>query len=243
VSFQQRNHPSYAQTASGSPRNAGPAVGGELHLNYERIVIGYLLDPANRNTAPTAVRDIEPQHFLLPAHEHIYHSAQRNSGHGDVQLRVLESLVGPDAPRALNGLDQDLMNYLSSCVRDAEGVDEYRIGHYTSRVREAYAKRLSQATMTRFADAYERGDMETASTAWATLGQMIDGPEFKAEPSPARSRIRRLTYRRSELSQIKSPGWLIDGILNRASSALTSRSSRSPWQHRSQQGARSSVTR
>lgn len=186
----------------------------------ERVVIGYLLDPANRATSAAAVRGIEPGYFLNSAHEHIYASARDNAQHGDARLRVLESLIGPNASRALNALECDLAVYLSNCVNEAEGVDEYRIGHYVGRVRDAYNKRASDATLTRFADAFDRNDTAAVAAAWADLGRFVDGDDAPQQDSPARSRIRRLTFRRSELSQIKPPTWLIDGVLNRASLAV-----------------------
>lgn len=154
-------------------RPEAPAVSDEILLNFERIVIGYLLTPGNASSAAEEKEILTGREFTLPAHEIIFNAAQKFAGQPDIQMRVLESLIGSQAPKALDALETSLAGYLADCTRAADCVDAPTMRYYAGRVQEAHAQRQGASLLTQFGRAFSSGDLEAASIAWEALGDLL----------------------------------------------------------------------
>jgi hypothetical protein len=147
----------------------------EALLGYERVVLGWFLTPANAAVAREQLDVITAQQFHFPAHEVIFDAVSRVAGMPDAHLRVLDALIGPNAPRALNALDQTLAVYLAELIKAADCFDVATMRHYAGRLREAHTQRHGKALIGEFAAAFARGDVDAAFLVWSTIGSLLDG--------------------------------------------------------------------
>lgn len=171
-----------------------PVGTDELLLSYERVVLGWFLSPVNAALAREELNTISARQFYLPAHEVIYEAISRTAGSPDTYMRVLDSLIGERAPRALNALDQSLAVYLSECMKAADCFDVGTMRHYAGRVREAHTQRHGKALLADFAAAFGRGDLDAASLAWATIGSLLDAGDRVELPAGAHRNVDLTAY-------------------------------------------------
>jgi AAA domain len=155
------------------------AIGGlgadePLATYYERTILGYGLN--GRHSAE--VRDhldlVNADDFSIPAHRHLWAAIAKVAGTPDVQLRVLEELVGPNAPRALNALG-NLPGYLSGCVESADLLDLRSVRYCAERVREAARMRRGRELIGELSRALDAGDDDVLLDRWSSFGTLIDG--------------------------------------------------------------------
>ncbi len=159
----------------------------EVIQGFERIIIGYALEPGNAGHAAEELADIDPRWFSLPAHEVVFDAAKRFAGTPDARMRVIESLIGPNAPRALNALDTDLTGFVSACVREAECLGEKELRYYARRLRETHKRRVGETMLAQLGEAFQSGDTDRIWQAWAAFAEAMDGAKAPTEEALAPS--------------------------------------------------------
>jgi hypothetical protein len=151
-----------------------PDGSADVLLRAERLVLGYALDPQRASHVVEDIEGLEPKHFMLPAHEHVFGAVKREAGHLDVQMRVLTSLV-ENPPKALDALDESLPGFITSCVKEAEFFDAATLLYYANQVRGAFAKRQGQALLAKVSEAFVSENDEALELALLAFAEVVGG--------------------------------------------------------------------
>jgi len=182
-----------------APEESGPST--EALAGWERLLIGYVLDPANTDTVGNVIAQSDPGDFLIPAHEIVFRAAVEFAGKPDIRTLVIERLIDLN-PRALGGLNGDITVYLMDCVEQARGFSEREFGYYAGKVREARIVREGRTLARLLDDAIVSGNIDTAWEAYGQLGSILDGRPSAApdrEHADHQALVRdRLRYRRAD---------------------------------------------
>lgn len=163
-----------------------PAVSNdEVLLGFERLLIGYAFTPANASHVADDIADINPAHFLLPAHEHVFAAVKDHAGHPDIQMRVTASLIGVKAHRALNVLEQGIPSFITECVAAADCLDAGTMRFYAGKVREAFIRRRGKALLDQTATAFTNSDYDAVNLALLTFAELVgDQPSATQASQP-----------------------------------------------------------
>lgn len=157
----------------------------EILLGFERIVLGYALSPINAPHAAAEIKDIDPAHFLMPAHEHVFASIKRHVGHPDIQMRVTAELIGVNAHRALNALEQGIPAFITECVAAADCLDADTMRFYAAKVRNAFVRRRGKALLDQTASAFMNDDFDAVNLALLTFADLVgDRPATEESSAP-----------------------------------------------------------
>lgn len=157
-----------------------PSSNDEVLASWERSILGYALDPHNAGHIVNEIRDVEPRHFLVPAHEHVFAAAKEHAGHPDVQMRVLKALLD-NPPRALDALDVPLPAFITECVSTSECFNVETMRLYAAKIREAFTKRRGQVLLEQVRGAFLAGDMDALSLGLLAFGDLVGEQPAAAE--------------------------------------------------------------
>lgn len=190
-----------------------PAVPNPASLRIdEQTVLGWFLSPANHADAEEHLLDVEPRHFLLPAHQEIYAQIMLHAGAPNISTLVATALVGEGAPRSVRSLDGGLLGYLSECKEYADLLTGRELAFHVGRVRDAYGRRQRWEIHTRATKALEVDDLDSYGALQQEMQALIEGRGTDTEDQDRFPEIDWVTAFAADFSQMD---WLPGRFMER----------------------------
>lgn len=155
----------------------------------ERSIVGWALDPANTENARTILDGLVAAHFLLPAHETVFHAATKHLGAPDILQKVLADLVEPGLVRRVQSLPGGLYEYLSNSVQQAAYLGTEQIRAYRQQVVTAFGTRRLAEVNERIAVALGVADLDAVVRLTDELREQA-GATIEGRPDARKSRLR-----------------------------------------------------